>query len=384
MFKNFILITCLIIISKADKDIYLPMEKASKYGDDVCRYYDDGHYYVKPCEKGKYCAGALAANNLGISFSNLEICHDLPSQSPLSNLNDGKCKTSFECEKNLLCNGNTCTKCSIRNQVQTGQYPNYVCRDNTDTGTGFCESVTLSSTNQKQTKYSFPENYKKCGKLTIKEYPNLTGVNFAGNYYASLNEYDYIGTVPDGGYVEDMELCESGFALPFYYGGYYDSPHATDAPDYNEPYLRCVTPISINNAHTSYCSITYKINDEDPLNYNVDQMSFTKYSSIKSKLCEQEYIKIMSDNFREYSKSISVDERKTCGDLEDLNKFTCENNNLIKSWYFYKNPEKYILYHDREKLDKVLQYLIQKDYPSYSLSKFLNIKILFLLLLFIL
>ena len=385
MFKNIILIVCLIIISKSDNDYYLPMEKASKYGDDVCRYYDDGHYYVKPCEKGKYCVGGLSGSGSSQGESYLEICYDLPNTSLLSNLNEGKCKTSLECEGSLECNGNTCTKCGSSSQVQTGEYPNYRCRSDTLKGNGFCESVTLDASNQKQFKYSYPESYKKCGKLTIKEYPNLTGLTFTGNYYASLNEYTYIGTVPDGEYVKDnMELCESGFALAFYYGGLYDSPGSSaDSGDLNEPYLRCVTPISINYAHTGHCSITYKINDEEPLNYNVDKTSSWTLGSEMQRLCDEEYIKIKSDNFREYSKSISEEERKTCGDLEDTNRFTCQNNNLIKSWYFYKNPEKYILYHDREKLDKVLQYLIQKDYPSYSSSKFLNLKILFLLLLFL-
>jgi hypothetical protein len=379
MFKNIILIACLIIISKSDKDLYLPMEKTSKYGDDVCRYFDDGHYYVKPCEKGKYCAERLSSDT-----SYLEICHDLPNQSLLSNLNEGKCKTSLECEVGLSCNGNTCTKCPT-NYAPSGEYPNYQCRDNSYIGNGFCKSVTLDSSNNRITKYSYPESYKKCGKLTIKEYPNLTGRTYTGIYYTALDEYTYIGTVPDGEYVDDMELCESGFALAFYYGGNYESPRSdlADAPDTNTPYLRCVTPISINYAHTGNCSITYKIKDEEPLNYNVDKIrGWTLYNDMIN-LCDEEYIKIKSDNFREYSKSISENERETCGDLEDTNKYTCQNNNLIKSWYFYKNPEKYILYHDREKLDKVLQYLIQKDYPSYSSSKFLNLKILFLLLLFI-
>jgi hypothetical protein len=365
------------------------MEKASKYGDDVCRYYDDGYYYVRPCEKGKYCLGGLSSFGSGTISSYLEICYDLPEQNLLSNLNDGKCKTSFECESSLLCNGNTCTKCPNSNDVQVwkidnnGNY-NYDCIDSSQTGNGFCESNTLSTTNNLISKYSHPESFKKCGKLTIKEYPNLGSTSFAGNYYVSLNEYDYIGTVPDGEYVEDMELCESGFALPFYFGGYFDSPHSTGTVDLNEPYLRCATPISISYEQTSYCSITYKIKDGEQLNYNIDKISSFgsgKYNSLMNAYCSSEYIKIKYDNFREYSKSITEDERATCGDLEDTNKFTCQNNNLIKSWYFYKNPEKYILYHDREKLDKVLQYLIQKEYPSYSSSKFLNLKILFLLLL---
>ena len=383
MFKNIIFIACLIIISKSDKDLYLPMEKESKYGEDVCRYYDDGHYYVRACEKGKYCAGSLS------SYSYLEICQDLPSQSLLSNLNEGKCTTTLECEGNLLCNGNTCTKCTFSNQVRTGEYPYYNCVSDSSKGSGFCSSATLDASNVLTYKYSSPENYKKCGKLTIKEYPNTASTTYTGLYYTLLDEYTYIGTVPDGEYVTDMELCESGFALSFYYGGVFDDPKSTSATatNTNSQYLRCVTPLSINRFHTSECSINYKINDGEPLNYNVARVpSDWDYYSEMKRLCSNnnnKYFKIKYDSFREYSKSITEEERKACGDLDGANQYTCENNGLIKSWYFYKNPEKYILYHDREKLGKVLDYLIQKEYPSYSFSKFLNLKIILLLLLFL-
>ena len=385
MFKNIILFLCLIFLSKSDKDSYLPMEKESKYGSDICRYYDDGHYYVRACEKGKYCADGLSSYNYN-SYSYLEVCTDIPNYSRLSNLNDGKCQTTLECEGNLLCNGNTCTKCENTNFEPTGEYP-YTCKTNSQIGNGFCESVTLDANNVLNTKYGSPDNNQKCGKLTIKEYPNTSTRTYTGIFYVSLNEYTYIGTVPDGEYVNDMELCESGFALPFYYGGVFDDPKSTSADAYesNTQYLRCVTPISINKVNTNYCSISYKINDGEPLNYNVDKLSSSwGYTSIeKTNLCNIEHIKIKYDNFREYSKSISENERKTCGDLDNTNKYTCENNGLIKSWYFYKHPEKYILYHDREKLGKVLDYLIQKEYHSYSFSKFLNLKFLYLLLLFL-
>ena len=117
----------------------------------------------------------------------------------------------------------------------------------------------------------------------------------------------------------------------------------------NTQYLRSVTRISINKVNTRYCSISYKIIDGEPLNYNVYKLSSWGYTSSEMAVfCNIEHIKIKYDNFREYSKSISENERKTCGDLENTNKYTCENNGLIKSWYFYKHPEKYILYNDRE------------------------------------
>lgn len=390
IFKNIIVLAFLIIASKSDKDYFLPMEKESRYGSDVCRYYDEGRYYVKPCEKGKYCVGGLTSSNIVGTHSELEICQDLPKINVLSNLNEGKCKTTLECEGSLECNGNTCTDCSspyYTNSFPRGDYP-YDCEDVTNKGSGYCESVTLDASNNPTSKYSSPESYKKCGKLTIKEYPNTASATFTGIYYTALNEYTYIGTVADGEYVKDPELCESGFALPFYYGGYFDDPRSSSATAsgstfQNHQYLRCVTPISVNK-RTSHnaCSITYKIGEGEELNYNIDKVYGWGFSI--NDYCNEDFIKIKYDHFREYSKSITEDERKTCGDLDNTNKYTCENNGLIKSWYFYQNPSKYILYNGREKLEKVLNYLIQKEYPSYSFSKFLNYNIIFLLILFLL
>ena len=351
------------------------MEKDSKYGDDVCRYRDkDGYYHVKPCEKGKYCLESLSS-----STSYLEICHELPNIKALSNLKEKKCSTSFECEQNLECDGSSCGKCPASEFALESQ--GYNCISTTSQGSGYCSSTTLDASNIKTTKYSNPENYKKCGKLTIAEYPGTTD---AGVYYIKTNEYDYIGTVEDGGYVEDQELCQSGFALYFYYDGKSEDPKPSSSAsaENNEMYLRCVTPLAVHNIKTDSCSIYYKIKDGDPLNYNLDQLPNSEKNKLDY-LCDSPYdtyIKIMSEKFREYNQKISEEERKTCGDLEGADKYTCGNNDLIKTWYFYKNPSKYILYNDREKLDKVLAYLIQKEYPNYSFTQFLNISIFSLLL----
>ena len=194
------------------------MEKESKLGSDICLYYDDGYYYVRACEKGKYCANGLS------SYSYLEIFTDIPNSSLLPNLNDGKCQTTLDCEGNLLCNGNTCTKWPVSNEVTTGEYP-YNCLSNSQKGKGFCESVTSDANNGLDTKYGSPENNQKCGKLTIKEYPNTSAYTYSGIFNVSLNEYTYIGTVQDGEYVDDMEFCESGFALPFIMVEYLMTPN---------------------------------------------------------------------------------------------------------------------------------------------------------------
>lgn len=366
---------CLFSISLSEKDMYIPMDKESKYGEDVCKYRDeDGYFHVRACEKGKYCESLSPSG----TTSYLDICLDIPEIKTLSNLKEKKCSTTFECEAGLKCDGSSCRICStIASNFEYGSYGDYHCEASTKEGSGYCYSKTYNADNSFNEKYASPDNYKKCGKLTIGEVP---GPSNSGLYEKKLIEYDYIGTVKDGEYVDDMELCESGFGLYFYYGGKFDDPK----PGYgNEMYLRCVTPLAIHKINTLSCSINYKINDDEPLNYNVERLNdgshTNEYDEMK-KYCRKPYIKIMSEKFREYSKAITEDERKTCGDLELLNAYTCENNQLIKSWFAYKNPEEYLHYNGRKNLEKVYDYIIQKNYPSYSFSQFLSLKFLSLLL----
>lgn len=369
MIIKIIFITSIFCFVLSEKDIYLPMDHESKYGEDVCAYTDDGVRYVKPCKKGQYCVDDVTNNNYLSDTSMLEICQDIPKVTVLYNPNEGKCTTSFECESGLTCIGGKCEKDCPDGFFSMGYYGNYNCKENTEKGTGFCESKTISTTaaNPITQKYSYPEIYKRCGKLTIAEDPR-TG--HSGEYYIQLNEYDYIGTVEDGGYVNDEKLCESGFALDFYYDGKSEDSNG------NIMYKRCITPLSISKINTGDCTISYKIKDGDVLNYNSEQSS-----SSSSSLCSESFIKIKSEMFRKYSQTIKEDERKTCGDLDGINKYTCENNELIKLWFFYKHPQDYIVYNEREKLSKVLDYKIQKEYPNYSFSQYLNIKFLFLLYL---
>lgn len=378
MMKYILVFASLFSIYFADQDLYIPMDKNSKYGDDVCRYRDkDGFYHVKPCENGKYCADLLEQIYPETSF--LQICQDIPEIKPLSNLNEKQCSTTFECEKDLECDGSTCSKAPTGYFVYEDN-DGYHIKDNDNKGSGYCRSTTFNSAGVPKTTYSSPENYKICGKITMAEYPGTTD---AGIYYEKLVEYDYPGTVEDGEYVDSMEACQSGVALYFYYDGKFDDPKPSTSSSLKDNYmeLKCVTPLAIHDKDDDgYCSIDYKIKDGDRLNYNVKQFdSPSNYRSKMKALCRYPHIKIMSEKYREYSKSISVEERKTCGDLEGNNKYTCQNNGLIKSWFGYQHPEIYIHYNERKNLEKVFAYLIQRKYPSYSYSSFLSLKILFLL-----
>ena len=94
--------------------------------------------------------------------------------------------------------------------------------------------------------------------------------------------------------------------------------------------------------------------------------------------------KIKFQHFKEYINNLKDDERDKCGDLGETDashrRYSCDNNALIKSWYFYKNPKNYIVYNNRDKLKVVLNYLIQKEFPSYEFSQIININYLLSLL----
>ena len=373
MLRKVIFLTFLISFSLSDKNNYLPMEKDSKYGEDVCRYRDDdGYYHVKACEKGKYCADI----SLPSTYTYLEICQDLPNVTKPFNLNEGKCQTSFECELGLACLSNCVNYCA------SGEfYSDYRndCTDNSLKKTGeICYEKTYDTSNMPQYRYSEPVKNKKCGKLTLGEVPGTTN---RGLYEIKLIEYAYLGSVEDGGYVQDMDLCQSGYALYFYYDGLFDDPSTSSG---NRYYLKCITPISIIKSQAGFCSVRYKLDGQE-FTYNINGLGdSSKQTDLSNAFCSEKYIKIKSEKYREFYANITEEERNTCGDLDSSNQYTCENKELIKTWFFYKYQEAYILYNEREKLDKVLEYEIQKKYPTYyANSQFLNIQILlFLLLLF--
>ena len=370
MNKILIILSFLLTFIISDKNIYLPMNKDSKYGEDICRYHDDGYFYVKPCEKGKYCADTSSS-----SYTYLQTCYDIPKVKPTSIFTES-CKNSFECYDNLECISEKCTKFCPTGEFLTGEGSckgdallvegKYCYLNKYDSSTGVRTSRT----------YSPAEKNKKCGKYNLGQLPGTSNI---GRYTIISEEFVYKGTVQDGEYVKEMEFCESGYALYFYPNGKNQDPSGIIGT--NDIYLRCITPISVETD----CSILYQLDGEEFV-YNLNQIMTTPAQSNKiyNAFCEQEYIKIKSERYREFYKNITDEERNTCGELDGKNKYTCENRELIKSWYFYSHPEQYILYNGREKLEKVLDYLIQMEYPSYySSSQFLNIQILVFILFFL-
>ena len=366
------------------------MDKDSKYGDDVCSYTDDKQKYVKPCGKGKFCDGSSIISTLDYNRgkyeeeSLIEICQNLPNVTAFYTYN-GACTNDLECGDNYECIGNVCSyKCPNTNMFY---YSNNICKDNSLKGhDGICyEEKRVKNDPNIVYNYSSPVPNKICGKLTLSDDEDD---NKKGIYYISKMEYVYNGEVEDGEYVTKKELCKSGFALSFYKGGKKEDPKDDSALGYNSKYLMCVTPISIISVENSAgsptkCTINYKINEDgEILRYNIEQLDsiptlITDYCKSPDRL----YIKLKYEKYREFYTKITEKERETCGDLDYANKYTCENNELIKSWYFYKYPKYYAMYNDRKKIGKVVDYYIQKSYPCYSLSQFLTIKFLYLLFL---
>ena len=390
MFKHILIFISLFLICLCD---YLPMEKKSKYGDDVCGYYDkNGDYLVKPCDSGKYCVNPSSQTTSTLSF-----CQDVPKiENGLSTINED-CSTEFDCEYNLECKGQKCTHvCTTANfyPYRAGSPGSgYSC--NLKAAEGYCEykeytKDTLGN-DVTNTYYGSPTNRLQiCGVYTFN--PKANNI-----YEQKDTKYAYIGSVDSGEYVSDETLCKSGFALYYYPNGYLEDPSTGNL---NRMYKRCVTPTSIDKKDklTKSCVIYYKEKDEDNQikKYNVDQLqnyfgpsgtssgTSSRFDSIENELCNYNdfTFKIKMEKFKEYNDKLTDEEREKCGDLRSGSKYRyiCDNKDLIKSWYFYENPYQYIVYNDREKLLTVLNHFIQKEFPLYQFSKILNIQYLITLL----
>lgn len=388
MLKSIFIVFSLFILCSSLSEYmpYLPMNKKSKYGDDICTYYDNENsiLYVRACEKGKYCLNP--GSNLNQYFS---ICQDVPTpEVGVSTLN-GDCSSNFDCEYDLKCVSNKCTLTC--NTLGYAPYKHdgdtsYSC--GTPALEGYCENReysidTVTGLEVHTSKFGSPKHkYQKCGLYTFHQSANNI-------YKLKDTKYAYIGSVDNGEYVKDETLCKSGFALPFYPNNYLQDP-STGGSGLNKMYYRCVTPISIDkiDKRSSRCVIYYKEKDDDTeiKKYNVDQLQReTLDTSVRlTQLCSfsNTELQISQQKFKEYSKNITDEQREKCGNL-DQDKNSCDNNELIKLWYFYRNPEDYILYNEREKLEPILNYLIQTQYHSYEFTRLININY-FISLLFLL
>ena len=397
MFKYSLLLLCLL---STINSAYLPFKKNKEFPDDTCFYYSKGNYYVKDCGSGKYC------NKYN---GNVGICEKVPSEVVLSSLN-GVCESDFECENQLICTNSQCSfgyDCSsVQTRVRTEN--GYICRDTQTLNIFYTKDFTWieDSSSYSSPKGGYitgstsmvsPDYLKVGGRITSW---NITTDTLGKIYEPAEIRYSDIGTVDDGEFVFDTLACKSGFALYFYGDSKLNNPY-NDNNNYNYMYKKCVTLEDIEYTSSPYCEIKYKLGDKS-YTYNVNKFSsyaktlshqknnyndyygnYRRYldyfdSIDKYELCD-ENLKLKIEIFQKYLSSLT-DEIRKCEKPENplpssLTLETCQNNQLRKLSYFYSNPDEYTLYDsDDDKWKKVVNYLVQSEFPTYQSSSLLNIK----------
>lgn len=382
--------------SSSSNNMYLPMKKDHKYGDDICYYreYDDKSqyyiYYVKPCEMGKYCAHEITDQPFGY-------CVDIQFNPATLSKWKEQCETKVNCQSGLTCDNSKCVKASTCSEF-------YQEDENTVTCLGINEKIDdkyckryeysyLSNTNDIDTSktITYYGNYPglpyKCGLIHYKSHnykytdPSDGHLIDDVKYIEENYEWCTIGSVPDGEFVTDENYCYSGYTLEFYPNKLYENPSKN--PSFSQtPQKLCVTPISIdikNEQANDNCVITYKIGDGDTKLYNKQLGSGVSCSH--TTIIESERHREFADAFKE----ASDEDKKNCYNLNENNyNYHCKNSKLIKLWYFKLHPEDYLFYKNREKLTKVLDFKIQMKFPTYAYTKYLKCSyLLFLLFLII-
>ena len=366
--------------------IYLPMKKDHKFGDDICYYreYDDklNYYifYVKPCEKGKFCQSQITAQPFGY-------CIDLLTEPATLSKWKESCESINDCQSNLICENSKCIYglCSNEEDAYQKDKINFDCLGNNEKiDDNFCEKYEYTNdptTNRPSLTYKYYGNYpglpNVCGLSKYKpfNYKHSTGSELVDDvlYRIESKGWCTIGSVSDNEFVDNEKYCYSGFALDFYPNKLYNEPSKYDLSS-NRMKKLCVTPISVdvNNELANGCIITYKISEQSPKQYKMG-----------SSPCSHTLV-IESERYRDYIdafKEANDEDKKNCYDIDNY-PYHCKNEKLIKLWYFYKYPEDYLFYKDRDKLKTVLDFKIQRKYPTYAFNQYLNYSY-FLFLLFL-
>jgi len=390
--------------------IFLPMKKDHKYGDDICYYreinekLDYAVYYVKPCEKGKYCEDEVSSNQ---PFG---FCREIETNSTDFPSLGEACGTNGECQDDLICDG-TCKydECTGTSTPIQNDYNTFDCKPSNQIEfdeNKFCEwdevkFYTTGAKNYDETQTityygKFPGLPKECGIVrykTITDYKTslLTGETTYRSYTRYVREgkeWCSIGEAKDGDFVDtsDSRFCKSGFTLKFYPKGDLVDP-GKDNSYYTETTKdMCVTPIAIDKSNPlAGCIITYKIGEGSEQKYNVKKYYLTT-SAINSK-CDKDLV-IQSQIYTEFIEEFnnaSDEDKKDCYRIPQGIEGNCQNIKLLQLFYFYNHVEEYLFYKDRKDLEKVLHFKIQQTYHRYyELSSYLNLNYLFFFLILIL
>ena len=360
--KILILLFFIYLLIPSKSQIYAPMSKKTFEFDveDICFYQERGsdYKYVEPCEKGYSCEDLTQS----LIYPQLKICQEY-SEAGIAFGSD--CNEEEGCENDLTCVENICTVAE-NGQAQNikGNYycsdklipildsSNYICKkiDDYQSVKGLCyyyDSQTLTVTE------AWPDYNKVCGNIEIDEQAN--------GYRKLKVSADSIGSVKDGNLVENEFACKSGFALNFYADGSIGDP--TTTPTTIPIYKKCVQ-FEGYEIKGSYCNIKYTL---DKKRYNYDANKVSNYL-IKDKLdfCNNfKFIRTKLELFKQYVDKTNelVDE---CTKKKYYDEpYTCKNDELRKLYYFYSNPQEYLLYKNEE---EITEFLLQKQYYDYGVS----------------
>ena len=386
-------------------EIYLPMKKDHKYGDDICYYreinekLDYAVYYVKPCEQGKYCEDEISSDQ---PFG---FCRDIETNVTNFPSYGDDCSSDGECPDNLICN-NQCKWITSCDTTVQKTYNSFFCKPNVykTFDAKFCEwydfifyETGAKNYRRSDTYYgTFPGYPKECGIIrytTITDYetdsiPASSPISYRSytRYVEQGKEWCSIGEAKDGDFVTNSYFCKSGFTLLFYPKGDLVDPSNNY---YSEGLSEmCVTPteIDVGNPLLAGCIITYKGADGSEHKYNVNRY----YGALASTKCDKDLViksKIYQEFAEEFNSNASEDDKKNCFKIPrgPNNEGNCQNIKLLKLYYFYNNIKDYLFYKDRKDLEKVLHYKIQQNYHRYyELSTYLNLNYLFFFLILIL
>lgn len=331
---------------------YQPLNKYNgfdKLNDKICKYTYADVDYVKMCKEGQYCADIS---------DGLSMCVDIQKQIRKKVL-DESCTSDDECEKNLHCD-NKCTYTCHNQKIFKTQNGDYDCKDNNMPDGLYFYQPLDNNFIPTDTKSNSIDYGKVEGIISfVKDNDN--------KYYITKRENAFIGTVKDGEFVGNKLACQSGYALEFYFDGSLTDPIKSTAPSgsRNYKYLKCVTVKEVGFDQYGSCHVKY---DDNKIYYsapNCNEMLMTKL-----------------ELFKKYTEKFTKEKQESCAsNADNYNELeTCNDDEIRKFRYLYDNPEHYLLYYEKkDKVNDVVNYLIQNTYNAYQSSDFLKMKYLFLL-----
>lgn len=381
-------------IISASLPTYRPMSmKTIDFGENICKYTEYDYYsssgssgssyidYVKPCQEGKKCYGTESSNYM------LHTCENLPKRRKTINQS---CQTDFECDQYLECSSeNKCIVSSIYtvsdsssdlslyycksgelpiysspNYFSEGRAPSCTQTSSFPSGTDYTNKFYVSNN---ANNFAVIQPFKVPGKI------NFQTKQSNSDYVIDSIELADIGSLPAGTPVYDERACESGFALYFYGNGALTKPEVASGTN-PAMFLYCA---NLKEVLSGY--YVYTLTDTTEKIYNMGKAS----DKIGSFSYLPNTIEIQLEMFKNYINALKPKLESCKSDYDYSEPYTCKDNEIRKWWYFYNNPEEYMLYKDHK---LVVDYLIQEKYSEYASEScgFLALKYMLYLIILLL